>query len=128
MNIERFKATDSNQVRLSLDMTYNDLVQVRAFKPEALGVATEDDSTKFKFHIETGPETKLGKKGLRVKLPKNKEDMDKPVKFIVNLEGMEEPSLIGLLSNQKENIDIIEKQVEQAKEKLEAAKEQIKEV
>lgn len=130
MKIERFKATDSNQVRLTLGMSYNDVEEINAFRPRALEVRDEEKpASPAEFYLTLSDSlTKVGEKGLRIKRPENEEDMDKPVQIIANLTGMKEPSLIGLLSNQKSNIDIIEKQVTKAKEDLAAAKETIEEV
>ena len=125
-SVTRIKPTNQGKARISLDVTYNQVLAASYFKPDIMNNRDEDGDLEFEVsftHPEKSPD--IGRYGAAI--PKH--HTDEKVQLIVNLDTRTtEEEQVALLVNVKNQLATFEKAVNAATKALSEAKEQIKEV
>lgn len=127
MKLTRFKPTDSGFVRVTLDVTYNDIIKAQHFDSNSTVLRNEDGRTLFALETSATDETKVGKHGFRLQMPRDKAKLDEKVEVVLKLEEPSEAALIGLLVNSKTNLAKVEAQIKEANKTLAEASKEIEE-
>lgn len=127
MKLTRFKPTDSGFVRVTLDVTYNDIIKAEHFDADSTVLRNEDNKITFELLPTLTQETKVGKRGFRLQMPRDKAKLDEKVEVVLQLEEPSEAALIGLLVNSKTNLAKVEAQIKEANKTLAEASKEIEE-
>jgi len=125
--IERVKPKEEKVIRVTLDVSYNDIIRTHYFAPEQLEEQKEE-ATRLtnNYKITVGDRNYLGKLGITLEEPTDKE---KPIVFITKFQDdAVEESILALCANTLKKLNVIEKQIKNTLKNLEKAEETITEV
>lgn len=122
MKVTRIKPASQGLVRFESDMTYGELISVKAFRPEALAVVDKEGDVLFS--LTPGYTPKVGTYGMEIKHRDPQETITTVFKFV----DRSEEETVALAAGVKIHLTTIEKQVKKALADFIVAKDEIKEV